>query len=163
MKQISKMSRMKEYIARLNDLSVTRCSEPFEWEAVKYFRNKYFFEPIGISDPYTWTFDSLKHAHLLLYHNEEIIGYASIQFWPEHRAALRMIVIDEDKRNSSFGSQFLKLCEEWLKGLNVKSLHVESRPTSLNFYLKNGYVLMPFDDPDGHESDPNDIAVGKRL
>lgn len=29
--------------------------------------------------------------------------------------------------------------------------------------LKNGYTEMPFDDPEHHESDPNDVPVGKVL
>jgi len=55
------------------------------------------------------------------------------------------------------------LIEKWLKSLGVKSIHAESRQSSLNFYLKNSYADMPFDDPEGHESDPNDVPVGKIL
>lgn len=29
--------------------------------------------------------------------------------------------------------------------------------------LYNGYVDMPFEDPEGYESDSQDIAVGKEL
>ena len=31
------------------------------------------------------------------------------------------------------------------------------------FYCNNGYVKMPFNDPDGYEADPQDIEVGKIL
>ena len=51
----------------------------------------------------------------------------------------------------------------WLKKLSIKSVHAESRATSLGLYLKNGYTKMPFADPDGYESDPHDIPVGKML
>lgn len=146
-----------------NRLRVVICTHYTEWDAAKACRNKYFFVPHGIDDPYTWTFNHKDHKHLILYQGVEIIGYAHIQLWPEARAAMRIIVIDEDKRNNNFGSQFLALCEKWLKSMNIKSLHAESRPTSLKFYEKNGYIAMSFDDPDGHESDPQDIPVGKIL
>ncbi|MBA2628467.1 MAG: GNAT family N-acetyltransferase, partial [Rickettsiaceae bacterium] len=106
-------------------------------------------------------FNHSEHVHLVLYQGTEIIGYAHIQFWSDHRAALRIIVIDEDKRNKNAGSKFLALSEKWLKSLGVKSIHAESRQASLVFYLKNGYTEMSFNDPEEHEPDPHDIPVAK--
>lgn len=146
-----------------NGLRIVNAVTPNEWNAAKHFRTQYFFSPLGIDDPYTWTFEDPKHAHLILYLGSSIIGYAHIQFWSDNRAAIRIIVIDEEKRNHDYGSQFLNMCAQWLKTLGVKSIHAESRQTSLSFYHKNGYVEMSFNDPDGHESNPEDIAVGKIL
>jgi GrpB-like predicted nucleotidyltransferase (UPF0157 family) len=139
------------------------CTYNAEWRAAKHFRNYYFFEPYSIEDPYTWTFNHKDHAHLILYKGVDIVGYAHVQFWPERIAALRIIGIDESLRNQSLGSNFLMLIEKWLKSFSLKSIHAESRKESLGFYLKNGYAEMPFNDPDDHESDPSDIAVGKVL
>jgi len=33
----------------------------------------------------------------------------------------------------------------------------------LAFYKGLGYQAMPFDDPDGYEGGPDDIAMGKML
>ncbi|MFO1257677.1 MAG: GNAT family N-acetyltransferase [Gammaproteobacteria bacterium] len=139
------------------------CTHALEWAAAKHFRDTYFFGPHGIADPYTWTFNHEEHAHLVLYQSTEIIGYAHIQFWHDKRAAIRIIAVDEDKRNQNSGSVFLALIEKWLKSLGVKSIHAESRQCSLRFYLKNGYTEVPFNDPENHESDPNDVPVGKVL
>ena len=122
---------------------------------------KYFFK--SNTDPYTWTFDHPEHAHLVLYQGVEIIGYAHIQFWPEQRTALRIIVIDENYRQHGLGSQFLQLCEQWLKSQGIKSLHDEARPNVVGFYRKNGYAEMPFEDPSGEPPSPHDIAMGKKL
>lgn len=149
--------------AGFNRIRILKCNDETEWKAAKYFRDKYFFGPYGIDDPYTWTFNNEEHAHLILYQGAEIIGYAHIQFWPNHRAAIRIIAVDEDKRNQNAGSKFLTLIEKWLKSLGIKSIHIESRKSSLKFYLKNYYVEMPFDDPEGRDSDPNDIPLGKVL
>lgn len=146
-----------------NGLRVVKALTPREWASAKHFRDTYFFGPYGIDDPYTWTFDNCEHVHLILYQGTEIIGYAHIQFWSDRRAAIRIIAIDEDKRSKNAGSTFLVLIEKWLKSLGVKSIHVESRQSRLRFYLKNSYVDMPFNDPEGHESDPNDVPVGKVL
>jgi GrpB-like predicted nucleotidyltransferase (UPF0157 family)/GNAT superfamily N-acetyltransferase len=139
------------------------CTHNAEWRAAKHFRKHYFFDPRSIEDPYTWTFKHERHAHLILYKGVDIVGYAHIQFWLEWRAAIRIIVVDENKQNQGLGSNFLMLIEKWLKSLSVKSIHAESRKESLRFYLKNGYAEMPFNDPDGYKSDASDIGVGKVL
>ncbi len=145
------------------NIKIIRINDETEINAAKYFRNKYFFTPHGINDPYTWTFNHQEHVHLAIYERKEIIGYSHIQFWPNHRAAIRTIVIDENMRNQNIGSTFLISIEKWLKSLGVKSVHAESRQNSLRFYLKNSYTKIPFDDPEDYESDPNDIPVGKVL
>lgn len=122
-----------------------------------------FFEPQDLEDPYPWTFHHEEHAHLILYQGAEIMGYAHIQFWPNGRAAIRIIVVDENQRNQSLGSQFLALIGQWLKASGINSIHAESRESSLRFYLKNGYTAMPFDDPANHSSDSSDIPLGKVL
>ena len=149
--------------AGFNALRLMHCMHPLEWQAAKHFRDTYFFGPHGIEDPYTWTFNHEEHAHLVLYQACEIIGYAHIQFWPDQRATIRIIAVDESKRNQSAGSKFLALIEKWVNNLGVKSIHAESRQSSLRFYLKNGYKDMPFDNPENHASDRNDIPVGKLL
>lgn len=160
--------------AGFSRIRILKCSDEKEWKAAQHFRDKYFFEPQGIEDPYTWTFYHEEHAHLILYQGAEIIGYAHIQFWPEYRSAIRMIALDEGKRNQSLESQFLAFIEKWLKASGINSIHVESRPSVLTFYLKNGYKEMPFKDPVylnkasvddslSHEPAPisEDIALGK--
>ncbi len=149
--------------AHFNRIRILKCTHYAEWEAAKRLRQKYFFDPLSIADPYTWTFDHKEHAHFILYQGVDIIGYAHIQFWPEHRAALRIMVIDEPFRQKGLGSQFLQLCEQWLKTQGVRSLHDEARPDAIPFYHKNGYVEMPFADPSGQPPSPHDVAMGKSL
>lgn len=149
--------------ANFNRTRIMKCTHHAEWESAKRLRNKYFFDPLSISDPYTWTFNHPEHVHLVLYQGVEIIGYAHIQFWPEHRAALRIIVIDENYRQHGMGSRFLQLCTQWLKSKRIQSLHDESRPDVVNFYRKNGFIEMPFADPSGEPPSLHDIAMGKML
>lgn len=132
-----------------------------EWLAVRDLRQKYFFK--SNEDPYTWTFKHPDHIHFVFYKNTDIIGYAHLQLWPESRAALRIIVIEECSRNRGFGGQFLRLCERWLRHKSVKTLHIQSSPSAYPFYLHHEYVKMPFNDPDGYKTDPQDIEIGKFL
>src|SRR5262249_37767600 len=148
-------------LANFNRIRIMKCTHYAEWDAAKRLRNNYFFDPLSISDPYTWTFNHQEHAHLVLYNGVEIIGYAHIQFWPNHRAALRIIVIDEKHRGEGLGSQFLQLCEQWLKKQGITSLHDEARPNVVNFYRRNGYTEIPFEDPSGEPPSPYDIPMGK--
>jgi len=132
-----------------------------EWSAVRHLRLHYFFK--AKEDPYTWTFNHKDHIHFVFYKNAEIIGYAHLQLWPEHRAALRIIAIEEGYRNLGLGSQFLKLCERWLNHQGFKKLLIQSSPKAYKFYSSLGYVQMPFNDPDGYETDAQDIEIGKFL
>lgn len=145
-------------------LSVVEALTDREWEAVSTFRQKYFFDKVPVSDPYTWTFDHTDHVHLTLYKGAFVIGYAHIQLWPHERAALRIIVIDEPHRNKGIGGHFLKIIERWLnQQKGVKKLHTQSSPEAHKFYRQHGYTEMPFDDPDGYESCPQDIDMGKEI
>ena len=146
-----------------NGLRMVKALTIREWSSVRHFRQFYFFDKAGLSDPYTWTFDHDAHVHFVLYQGGELIGYAHLQLWPRQRAAMRIIVIDELKRNHKYGGQFLTLCEKWLKSQGYKSLHIESSPNALKFYRSNDYIDMPFDDPDGYEGSPEDRAIGKIL
>lgn len=149
--------------ANFNRIRMMKCTHYAEWEIAKKLRNKYFFDPLKITDPYTWTFDHKDHVHFILYQGVEMVGYAHIQFWQDQRAALRIIVIDEDYRQYGLGSQFLQLCEQWLKKQGVKSLHDEARQNVVSFYRRNGYTEMPFKDPSGEPPSHYDIAMGKKL
>jgi GrpB-like predicted nucleotidyltransferase (UPF0157 family) len=149
--------------ASFNRIRFMRCTHGSEWEAAKSFRQKYFFDKVPIADPYTWTFDHPDHVHFVLYQGVDIIGYAHLELWPEERAAIRIIVIDEMKRHQGFGEKFLTLLEVWLKSKGYKSIHAESSPQALGFCQCQGYVDMPFQDPGEHESSPKVIPVGKML
>ncbi|NGX26212.1 MAG: hypothetical protein K940chlam6_00127 [Chlamydiae bacterium] len=132
-----------------------------EWSTVRNLRQLYFFK--AKTDPYTWTFKHKDHVHFVFYKNAQIIGYAHLQLWPQYRAALRIIVIDELYRNLGYGSQFLKLCERWLIHRGFKKLLIQSSKEAYKYYCNNGYIPMPFNDPDGYEGDPQDIEIGKFL
>lgn len=146
-----------------NRIRLMHCVHDHEWEVAKAFRQRYFFDKIPVSDPYTWTFNHASHVHFVLNRGVDILGYAHIQKWDESRAALRIIVIDEPMRKKGYGAQFLALCEKWLIGQGFKTLHTESSPAAHAFYMKHGYTEMPFKDPDGYGGNPEDISLGKTL
>lgn len=146
-----------------NRVRMLKCTHYAEWEAAKKFRQDFFFTPAGIQDPYTWTFDHPEHLHLILYQGVDIAGYLHLQLWPEHRSALRILVVDPAYRGKGLGCQFLTLLEQWLKTLGIRSIHDEARPDSVPFYQKCGFVEMPFNDPSGEPPSPHDVAMGKML
>jgi GrpB-like predicted nucleotidyltransferase (UPF0157 family)/GNAT superfamily N-acetyltransferase len=144
-------------------LMVNFCVHDREWQTARAFRQRNFFDKVSIQDPYTWTFEHPDHAHLVLYQSTQIVGYAHIQLWPDQRAALRIIVIDESFRQQGLGAYFLRFCERWLKQKGFKALVTQSSPTAEAFYRTLRYHDMPFNDPDDHGSDPQDVDLGKIL
>ncbi len=157
--------------AGFDELRLMRCTHYAEWEAAKTFRQKYFFDKVPLSDPYTWTFNHPEHIHFVLYKGTEIIGYTHLQRWADQRIAMRIIVIDEKFRGQKFGSQLLTLCEKWLKIQAIKSIQIQSSPEAYEFYCSHGYSKMPFNDPKEYEGEiaaiselcSQDIDVGKIL
>jgi|GEM_PF-278469 spectinomycin phosphotransferase len=134
-----------------------------EKKAALDFRQKHFFDRLKIQDPYAWALNKKDHLHWLLYNGDEVIGYAHVQLWPDQRAALRMIVIDEQKRGSGMGKYLMDHCEQELKQLGVILLQTEASPNAYLFYKKLGYLDMPFNNPDGEATHPDDRAMGKYL
>jgi hypothetical protein len=57
----------------------------------------------------------------------------------------------------------MSLIEKWLRLEGYKSIHTESSPEVLKFYQAINYIEMPFNDPDGYEGSPDNIAMGKIL
>jgi GrpB-like predicted nucleotidyltransferase (UPF0157 family)/GNAT superfamily N-acetyltransferase len=149
--------------AGFKELCIRFCTHHDEWQAARYFRQKHFFDKNGITDPYTWTFDHKEHVHFVLYLGTVIIGYAHIQLWPDDRAALRIIVIEEAYRNKGTGTYFLNKIESWLSQKGINRLHIQSSPQALNFYTKQEYAPMAFNDPEDHEESAEDIEIGKSL
>jgi len=127
------------------------------------FRQKHFFDQRGFKDPYAWTLDEKNHLHWLLYDGDKVIGYAHVQIWPEHRAALRIIVIDEQKRGSGMGKYLMDCCEGELRKQGITLLQTEASPNAYLFYKKLGYTEMPFNNPNGEPTHPDDRAMGKYL
>lgn len=153
-------------ILKQNDfkrIRFVKCAHYNEIQAAKYFRQKYFFDNVPIKDPYTWTFNHPDHVHFILYQGALIIGYGHIRLCSNASSVLRIIVIDQEKRNQGFGGYFLQLIEKWLKNQNYRIIHAHSSPKAIEFYKKYNYYKMPFNDPDGYESYPVDIPVGKNL
>jgi GrpB-like predicted nucleotidyltransferase (UPF0157 family)/GNAT superfamily N-acetyltransferase len=150
-------------LAGFQRLRFVRCTHYDEWSAAKNLRQRYFFDKIPIADPYEWTFNHKDHIHFILCQGVDIIGYAHIQLWPESRAAIRILVVEEAKRHHGYGKQFLEWIETWLKMKGYHSLHTESSPDALPFYERLGYAAMPFNDPDGYKTDPRDTPMGKTL
>jgi GrpB-like predicted nucleotidyltransferase (UPF0157 family) len=149
--------------AGFQGLCMRLCTHYDEWEAARIFRQEDFFDKVPISDPYIWTFNHPNHVHLVFYKGTDIIGYAHLQLWQDKRAALRIIIIEKQLRHQGLGSHFLKLCERWLKRQGYASLHTLFLPKTYPFYNQNGYVEMPFNDPEEHESSPQEVEMGKIL
>lgn len=137
-------------------------SEKEKQEALD-FRQKHFFDRLGLKDPYTWALGPKDHLHWLLYNNDKAIGYAHVQIWPEHRAALRIIVIDEQRRAQGMGKYLMDACEQALKQRGITLLQTEASSSAYSFYKKLGYIEMPFNNPDGEPTHPDDRAMGKYL
>jgi N-acetylglutamate synthase-like GNAT family acetyltransferase len=157
------LSRLTSFKANDPNLTISSPACEAEWGVVCQLRQPYFFDPSLSDDPCQWTFHHEDHFHLLLKMNKDIIGYAALQFWPNKRAALRLIVIREEYRYYGVGTKFLNSIETWLISQDIESIHIQASLQAQTFYEKNHYMELPFNDPDGEERNANYIEMGKIL
>jgi len=101
--------------AGFSGLTVVQTNLPAEWNAAKRFRQKYFLADEGIADPYTWTFGHADHLHFVLYHGTEFIGYSHVQLWPDAKATIHLMIVDDKKHNNGFAAKFLAVIDRWLQ------------------------------------------------
>ena len=73
------------------------------------------------------------------------------------------LVIDEQKRGQGMGKCLMDHCEQELKQRGVILFQTEASPNAYLFYKKLGYIDMPFNNPDGEATHPDDQAMGKYL
>lgn len=127
-----------------------------ERAAALSLRRQYF-----LTETVHWDFAEEDYTHLIFYEDDEIVGYAHIQFVPPD-AILRVLIIDEPFRYLGYGKRALTLCEKYLINLNINTLYLHSTPEASQFYIKLGYKPLKFADPDGILKQ-NELEFGKIL
>ena len=137
---------------------------PDDWAAYHAIRRDAIFAPLlprhayDERDP-----DEFKPAHLphLLVCDGEIVGTVRIDLIDSTQAGLRLIGIRNDLQRQGHGAILLQLAEEASRVFGRTVVVINAHPTSLTFYLANGYRAGEWRDigpvPAGL------IRVGKQL
>lgn len=120
-------------------IRLMKCTHYNEWASVKRIRELYFLGHGARKDPYRELLQNPDHTHLVFYQGVEIIGYAHVQFLQNQKAYLHIFALEAPYRGRGFGTQFLILCERWLKWQNYQFLQTVVKEEYKIFYLKNGY------------------------
>jgi GNAT superfamily N-acetyltransferase len=137
---------------------------PREWSAYHAIRRDAIFSALLPGQVYDERDpDEFEHGHLphVLLRDGEIVGTVRIDLVGETQAGLRLIAIRRDLQRQGHGSILLRLAEHAARSLGRTEVVINAHPTSLTFYLVNGY----------HEGEWRNakpvpatlIRVGKRL
>jgi GNAT superfamily N-acetyltransferase len=105
-------------------------------------------------------FESGNLPHILTW-DGEVVGTVRIDLIDATQAGLRLIGIRNDLQRRGHGGVLLKLAEETARTLGRTEVVINAHPTSLTFYLANGYA-----EGDWRDAGPvaaGLIRVGKRL
>lgn len=128
-----------------NGLRIVKALTDREWTAYHRIRKQQIFDPLNVQyDPNHPTLKDQAHVHLVLYQGSEIVGAAHLEFLSQTEVALRPFAIDALYQNKGTGSKFLTAVERWLSEQGVRLLRLHAHPKALSFYLRLGYVPMPF-------------------
>ena len=83
-----------------------------------------------------------KSIHIMACDNDKIVGVARLHFNSKEEAQIRYMAVDENYRRKGIGSMLLKKLEEIAKQKNAKHIVLNARENAVEFYRKNGYVVM---------------------
>ncbi|HZN29214.1 MAG TPA: GNAT family N-acetyltransferase [Xanthobacteraceae bacterium] len=135
-----------------------------DWSAYHAIRRDGIFAPLlpgqayDESDPDEHQPGNLPHV---LLHNGDVVGTVRIDLIDETHAGLRLIGIRPDLRRRGHGAVLLVLAERAARAFGRTDIVINAHPTSLAFYLANGYA-----EEDWRDAGPVPaglIRVGKRL
>jgi GNAT superfamily N-acetyltransferase len=137
---------------------------PQEWIAYHTIRRDSIFAPLLPGQAYDERDpDEFKPGNLphVLVRDGEIVGTVRIDLIDATQAGLRLIGIRNDLQRQGLGAVLLRLAEESALALGRTDVVINAHPTSLTFYLANGYLEGTWRDKGPVPATL--IRVGKRL
>jgi GNAT superfamily N-acetyltransferase len=144
--------------------SLRRTHSPQEWTAYHAIRRNAIFAPLLPGQTYDeGDTDEFKPGNLphVLFRDGEVIGTVRIDLIDDTQAGLRLIGIRTDLQRQGHGSVLLTLAEQAARAFGRTETVINAHPTSLTFYLANGYREGEWRDQG--PAPPGLIRVGKRL
>ena len=135
-----------------------------DWAAYHAIRRDAIFAPLlpgqayDERDPDEFKADNLPHVLLC---DCEIVGTVRIDLIDARQAGLRLIGIRADQQRQGHGAALLQLCERATRAFGRTDVVINAHPTSLTFYMANGYAEGDW--ADKGPVHPDLIRVGKRL
>jgi len=121
-----------------------RISQPREKDMDQYFELRWRVLRKPWNQPRGSEIDEMddRAIHLAAYDGDRIVAVARLHFNSEEEAQIRYMAVDERYRNRGIGSEMLKELERVAREKGAKYIVLEARENAVNFYLKNGYVMV---------------------
>lgn len=137
---------------------------PQEWTAYHAIRRDSIFASLLPGQAYDERDpDEFKQGHLphVLVRDGEIVGTVRVDLIDATQAGLRLIAIRKDLQRQGLGAVLLELAEQTARAFGRTEVVINAHPTSLTFYLANGYCEGEWRDKGPVPATL--IRVGKRL
>jgi GNAT superfamily N-acetyltransferase len=144
--------------------SLRPIQSPQEWIAYHAIRQDAIFAPLLPGQPYDESDpDEFKPGNLphVLIRDGEVVGTVRIDLIDETQAGLRLIGIRRNSQRQGLGAVLLDLAEQAARAFGRTEVVINAHPTSLTFYLANGYCEGAWRDRGPVPATL--VRVGKRL
>jgi GNAT superfamily N-acetyltransferase len=144
--------------------ALRRVQSPADWASYHAIRRSAIFAALlpgqayDEHDPDEFKPDNLPH---ILVVDGDVVGTVRIDLIDATQAGLRLIGIRPGLQRQGHGAVLLALAEDAARALGRTEIVINAHPTSLMFYLANGYV-----EGDWRDAGPVPaglVRVGKRL
>src|SRR5262244_1561984 len=126
----------------LASYSLQPVQSPQQWSAYHAIRRDAIFAALLPDQAYDdHDPDEFERGHLphVLLRDGEVIGTVRIDLIGATQAGLRLIAVRRDLQRQGHGRVLLRLAEHAARGLGRTEIVINAHPTSLSFYLANGY------------------------
>jgi GNAT superfamily N-acetyltransferase len=151
-------------VASVERYTLRPVRSPREWAAYHAIRRNAIFAALLPAQPYDERdpdeFAPHHFPHVLV-HDGDIVGTVRIDLIGEKAAGLRLIGVRGDLQRQGHGRVLLRLAEQTARAFGKTEIVINAHPSSLAFYLANGYREGEWDDAGPPR--PTLIRVGKRL
>jgi GNAT superfamily N-acetyltransferase len=144
--------------------ALRRVQSPADWASYHAIRRSAIFAELLPGQAYDeYHADEFKPDNLphVLAVDGDVVGTVRIDLIDATQAGLRLIGIRNDLQRQGHGAVLLELAQDVARALGRTEIVINAHPTSLSFYLANGYA-------EGDWRDVGPVAtglirVGKRL
>ncbi len=82
-----------------------------------------------------------EQIHIVLKHNNKVIGIVLLQILDVKNIKMRQFAIDSLFQNQGFGSHLVQFAEQYCRENKFQNISLHARANAVQFYLNNGYQI----------------------
>ncbi len=131
-----------------------------EWRAIHALRRRALFDDSPDYDENHPDDRDPDHRLLALFIDGRLLGTVRVDLSHPAWAAFRLVAIDPQRRGHGYGTEMLKLAENFIKEKGWRQVRLHAKPEAAGFYKRCGYHAVTWEEA---ARMPECVDMGKHL